>query len=163
MTLGTNLPASAEAKIIRQFKAPRALVYEAWANPDYLVRWFSPDGFRMVIRHFDFRTGGSLDFSFIGPDGSEHAALAKYVAIVPEERIEWTGEFPNGPADQLRTTITFADCDGGTEVRVHQIMSPVTPETAFAAAGMQIGWDQTIENLAKFLAERTSQPEDSHG
>lgn len=154
MTLGTNLPASAEANITRQFKAPRALVYEAWANPELLARWFGPHGYRMVIRHMDFRSGGSLDFSFVGPDGSEHAALAHYVEVVPGERIEWTGEFPNGPADQLHTWIAFADCDGGTEVRVRQVLSPVTPETAFAAQGMQQGWDETIERLAEFVAAR---------
>ena len=35
---------AAEFLIVRMFDAPRELVFKAWTKPEYLTRWFGPDG-----------------------------------------------------------------------------------------------------------------------
>ncbi len=39
----------------REFQAPRELVFEAWANPEHLARWWGPKGFTNTFKSFDFR------------------------------------------------------------------------------------------------------------
>ena len=37
---------------------PTELVFNAWANPDHLKKWWGPAGFTNTFNEFDFRVGG---------------------------------------------------------------------------------------------------------
>ena len=46
--------------ITRQFTLPRAVVWEAWSEPDQLKHWWGPKGCSIGIKRFEFRPGGSF-------------------------------------------------------------------------------------------------------
>lgn len=148
----SSLP-TAQARVARVFDAPRDLVFKAWADPALLARWYGPRGYSATVDHMDFRVGGTFEMAFIGPDGVKLPFFGEYVEIVPGERIVFTSGFPGGPRDQVHTTVTFADEAGKTRLHVHQIFH-VTPGMEGAAAGMQQGWDESVDRLGEFLAGR---------
>src|SRR6516165_5353013 len=62
-----------EITITCVFDAPRALVFQAWTDPDHLARWFGPAGFE-IPRHsvsIDPRVGGRITLRMAQP-GSGH-------------------------------------------------------------------------------------------
>ena len=48
-----------ELIIVREFRAPRALVFKAWTDAAMLPRWFCPEGCDLPFQRFDPRVGGS--------------------------------------------------------------------------------------------------------
>ena len=43
---------------IREFDAPRALVFSVWTDPKHLAQWWGPYGFTTTTHSFDLRPGG---------------------------------------------------------------------------------------------------------
>ncbi len=57
--------------VTRVFDAPRALVWEAWTNPKYVMQWWGPKGFTAPFCEMDFRVGGKFLCCMRAPDGQE--------------------------------------------------------------------------------------------
>ena len=145
-----NKPAF-ELVLSRVIDAPRARVFEAWAKPKRLARWFAPKPYTLPKCEMDFRPGGSFRMAMRAPDGTEHPFSGVYREIVPPEKLVWIGEFPNGPAEQMLTTVTFEDQAGKTKLAVRQTFSVLTPETEPHTKGAKPGWTATLDQLAEYL------------
>jgi len=52
-------PVQSEIVITRVFDAPRELVWNAWTEPERLMRWWGRKGFTSSVCKVDFRVGGS--------------------------------------------------------------------------------------------------------
>src|SRR5260370_7585407 len=70
----------------REFAAPPAAVFRAYAEPEALKRWYGPDGFSITMIAMDFRVGGLLRFTMHGPDGTAYSNPIQYREIVPPPR-----------------------------------------------------------------------------
>src|SRR6266852_1261034 len=73
--------------ITRVFDAPRALVWEAWTNPKYVMQWWGPKGFTAPFCEMDFRVGGKFLCCMRAPDGQEGWNAGEYHEIVLHEKI----------------------------------------------------------------------------
>jgi uncharacterized protein YndB with AHSA1/START domain len=135
----------------RVIKAPVALVWGAWMNPETLPQWWGPDGFSCRTTRIDLRAGGEWVFDMIGPDGTVYPNHHRYGVVMPEARIEYTlhwGE--NGPkhADALAT---FEDLGGATKVTLSMVfMTAAEFEAAKGFGAVELGL-QTIGKLARFV------------
>jgi uncharacterized protein YndB with AHSA1/START domain len=104
----------------------------------------------------DFRVGGTFEATFHGPEGFDHPFSGTYTEIVPGERLAWSGEFPDGPPEQMLTTVIFTEQDGQTTLHVTHAFRVLTPETEMAVEGAPIGWGQTLDKLGEFLLDPTA-------
>jgi uncharacterized protein YndB with AHSA1/START domain len=76
--------------IERTYDASPARVFAAWAEPAAKARWFGGGDEETGEYELDFRVGGR-EFSRDGaPDGDVYAYEARYLDIVPDERIVYT-------------------------------------------------------------------------
>jgi uncharacterized protein YndB with AHSA1/START domain len=71
----------------RRLPFPRALVFRAYAEPEWLKTWWGPKGFSSTFHVFDFREGGEWRFILHGPDGTDYENSKTILEIVPDERI----------------------------------------------------------------------------
>ena len=62
-TTVTAEPGKQELFIIREFDAPRELVFKAYTAPDIYVKWVGPNDLTMTIDKWDCRDGGSYKFT----------------------------------------------------------------------------------------------------
>ena len=78
--------------------APRALVFQAWTDPEQIARWWGPKGFITVDYDMDVRPGGAYRFRMRSPEGTDHRKRGVYREIVAPERIVFTfaWEEPDG-------------------------------------------------------------------
>ncbi len=73
----------------RIFNAPRALVFNAWANPNHLKNWWGPVGFTNTFNAFDFRVGGKWSFIMHGPDKGNYPNECEFIKIEEPTIIAW--------------------------------------------------------------------------
>src|SRR5688572_1109971 len=102
-------PANSDALDIvttRVFAAPRELVFDAFRNPDQLIHWWGPNGFKNTFHEFDFRPGGAWRFVMHGPDGAEYQMTKDFVEVAPPTRIVLRHQ---QPVHGFRMTMTFID------------------------------------------------------
>lgn len=84
-----HLPSDTEIVITRILHAPRELVWEAWTNAEHVVHWWGPRGFTNTTKRHEFRVGGYWEHTMHGPDGTNYPNKARFLEIVPLERITY--------------------------------------------------------------------------
>jgi uncharacterized protein YndB with AHSA1/START domain len=133
----------------RVLRARPERVYRAFTDPDAMVKWMPPHGFTGKVHHMDVREGGSYRMSFTNFNtGSSHAFGGSYVAVVANERLEYTDRFddPNMPGE-IRVTVSFTPVACGTELKVTQAGLPDTIPVEFC----YLGWQESLELLTKLV------------
>lgn len=73
--------------ITRIFDAPRALVWKAWTDPEFVKQWWGPKGFTSPVCRIDLRVGGRFTYCMRTPDGQDFYNGGKFLEIIPLERI----------------------------------------------------------------------------
>lgn len=73
----------------RIVNAPQELVYEAWANPNHLKKWWGPKGFTNTFNEHDFREGGKWSLIMHGPDKGNYVNECEFVKIDKPNIIAW--------------------------------------------------------------------------
>jgi len=104
--------AARETIATRVVGAVRERVFQAFADPDHLARWWGPKGFTNTFHEFDLRPGGTWRFVMHGPDGASYQNRSVFVDVVKPERIVL--DHVSGP--QFRLTIALAEQDGKTKI-----------------------------------------------
>lgn len=108
--------ADREITVSHVIAAPRELVFEAFTEVRHLAQWWGPDGFTTTTRSFEFRVGGTWDFTMRGPDGTRYPEWIEWREITPPERIVLLhGAFPGDP-DAFDSILTFSDDGDRTEI-----------------------------------------------
>ncbi len=79
--------------VTRVFDAPLKLVWKAWTDPEYVMRWWGPTGFRSPLARMDVREGGTSLVCMRSPEGQDLYNTWTYRKIVPMERIEFVQRF----------------------------------------------------------------------
>ena len=73
--------------ITQLVRAPRAMLWKAWVNPDLLKEWWCPKPWTTEVRAFDLQPGGAFYTFMRGPDGGTSDNPACFLEIVPQSRI----------------------------------------------------------------------------
>jgi len=149
-------PQQAELTLTRVFDAPRELVFDVWTDPKHLAQWWGPEMFTTPVCRVDARPGGELYIVMRGPDGQDYPMKGVYQEARRPERLSFTNQALDGSGTVLlegMTTVTFVAEGAKTRVTVHTVMRGKVPQAAFALAGMEPGWNQTLDRLGGYLGE----------
>jgi len=153
---GRALRAMQELEIKRIINAPRELVYKACTDEKLLAQWWGPEGFTNPVCAADMSPGGKIHIVMKAPDGTEYPMRGVcYEAVAPERLVLSTTalEDANGvPALEVRNTFSFKDHGGNTELMMHASVVKAAPEAAQAIAGMEQGWNGSLDRLSALLA-----------
>ena len=154
--------------IARTFDAPRALVWQAWTDPDHLMQWWGPKGAEMLSARVDLRPGGMYRYGMRVGGGMEIWGRFVFREVAAPERLVFLmaiadpdGELARSPWDahwplEVLTTVTLAEADGHTTLTLTCAPHNATDEehAAFRAghASMRGGFGGSFERLAELLA-----------
>ncbi|MCX6020662.1 MAG: SRPBCC domain-containing protein [Chloroflexi bacterium] len=166
MTTGnapTTETAPQEIVVTRVIDAPRHLVFQAWTNPEHLMRWWAPIGMTTPYCTVDLRVGGLFHYCMQPEEGERVWGRGIYLEIVEPERIVFTDSFADAegnpvppshygmsashPAETV-VTVTFAEQDGKTLLTLRHAMS----ESVEERNGTRQGWIEMLDRLASDLA-----------
>ena len=143
---------------VREFDAPRELVFEAWTDPKHLSQWWGPDGFTTTTSAFDMRVSGVWRFVMHGPDGRDYDNRITFDEIVRPERIRYHhGGGEDVEPVQFRTTVTFEElASRRTRITLHAVFpSAAERDRVVREYGADKGAVQTLARLADYVAKIT--------
>ncbi len=145
---------------MREFDAPRELVWSAWTDPKHLAQWWGPYGFTTTTESMQFRPAGIWRFVMHGPDGRDYANRITYEEIVRPERLVYRhGGGGETEAVQFRTTVTFEELGGNrTRLTLHAAFpSAAERDRVIKEFGADKGAVQTLSRLADYVASMSFQ------
>jgi uncharacterized protein YndB with AHSA1/START domain len=155
MAAGTkNVAAPAERTLVitRVFDAPRELVFKAWTEPEHLVKWMGPRGFKSTIERTDLRVGGGYRIHMRGPEGDDHWTQGTFREIREPDRLvmagSWADAHGNPTSPETLLTLTFEESEGKTRFTLHQALF----ESVTARDEHRGGWNSSLDRLAEYLA-----------
>jgi uncharacterized protein YndB with AHSA1/START domain len=146
---------------MREFDAPRDLVFAVFTDPKHLAQWWGPNGFTTTTLSFDMRPGGVWRFVMHGPDGRDYQNRITYEEVVPPERIVYRhGGGEDVEPVQFRQTITFQDLGDRTRIIWRgDFPSAAERDRVIKEYGADSGLVQTLSRLADYLAADAAQAE----
>ena len=156
MAAGNNQATDEASRTIlttRVYDAPRALVFEAFTQPQHLAQWWGPNGFTTTTHAIDVRPGGFWRFVMHGPDGTDYQNRITYDEVVKPERLVYRhgGDVDAEPV-QFHVTVTFEDLGGKTRLTMRMVFpSAVERDRVAEKYGAVEGAKQTLERLAGYL------------
>ena len=149
---------------IREFDAPRELVFSCWTDVKHLAQWWGPNGFTTTTSSFDFRPGGVWRFVMHGPDGRDYQNRITFEDVVRPEHIVYRHDGGDDVEPvQFKTTVTFEEVKGGTLGRTRITMrmdfpSAAARERVIKDYGADKGLAQTLGRLEQYVADAGAQP-----
>src|SRR5260221_3589705 len=151
--LKVTLPSDREIVLVREFDAPRHLVFEAWTKPEYVKQWWGPRGSTLSVCEIDLRIGGAWRFVNQMPDGTEHPFRGVYREIAPPGRLSYTWIYDVAPFNEHEAIETSAleERDGRTVVTTTMVHETKEARDGHVNAGMERGAAETMDRLEELL------------
>jgi uncharacterized protein YndB with AHSA1/START domain len=154
-TATLTLPTDTQILIVREFDAPRHLVYRAWTTPELVKRWWHAKRGEVTVAEIDLRVGGAWRSAMVTPDGQEVAFHGEYREIVSDERLVSTETYEGVPgAPPTLNTVTLEERDGRTTLTLTIDCPSREVRDAIVASGMEDGLQDALdllEDLARSL------------
>jgi uncharacterized protein YndB with AHSA1/START domain len=151
----TAEPGKLDLFVIREFEAPRELVFKAYTDPDLVKQWLGPRGLKMTIEKFESKDGGTYRYIHEDPQGNKFAFRGVNHEVMPPERIIGTFEFEGLPerGHVALQTARFEALPGGrTRVTGQSVFQSVADRDGMLQAGMERGVNEGFERLDEVLA-----------
>jgi uncharacterized protein YndB with AHSA1/START domain len=93
-----------ELIIVRTFNAPREAVWQAWTEPDRMMRWLGPKGFTTPFCTMDLRIGGTYLNCMRSPEGKEYWSTGQYREVDPPALLVYTDSFADADGNVVPAT-----------------------------------------------------------
>ncbi len=152
-TLTVTTPSDREIAMTRVFRAPRALVFDAWTKPALLTRWMGVhDRWTMSTCEIDLRVGGGYRFVWSGPRGTM-GMRGTYLEVVAPDRLVSTEVFDQPWYEgEAVGTLALVEADGlTTAVNTVRYASQAVRDAVLRSpmeSGMAAGFDTLDDVLA---------------
>lgn len=143
---------TAELVIVREFDAPRELVFATWTDPKHARHWWGPKDHPATHLEMDARPGGRWRNRLTSTETGVHLwHSGVFREVVPPERLVFTFAWEEEGERGLETvvTVTFAEHGGRTRMTFRQAPFRSTGERD----GHACGWTSCFDRLTEHLSE----------
>jgi uncharacterized protein YndB with AHSA1/START domain len=150
--LKITTPTDREVVVTRTFDAPRALVFDAYTQPELLKRWYRAPGRSLVVCEIDLRVGGPYRFLWRGEGRKDVGMHGVHREVACPERLVRTERWEDWDAGEIIETVTFAERAGRTVLTSTGLYPSREVRDAVLKAGLEDGTRETFGRLADMLS-----------
>jgi uncharacterized protein YndB with AHSA1/START domain len=147
MTLTAEFPVSPER------------VWQLWADPRLLERWWGPPTYPATFDSHDFRTGGRVKYHMTGPEGDQPRGWWRMISVDEPKRIELEDGFADADGNPIEggpTTIMVATIEeaseGGTDMVITSTFPSIENMQEMLNMGMEEGLAEALGQIDALLA-----------
>ena len=143
-----------------EFDATPARVWELWADPRQLERWWGPPTYPATFTAHDLAPGGHVKYHMTGPTGDEAHGFWDVVEAEPPRRLVFIDGFahddgtPNDDFPRSEGRVTIEPIDAGRTLMSIESHFPSTQAMEkYLTMGMEEGLTQAVGQIDAILAE----------
>ncbi len=144
--------------LVADFDAPIERVWQLWADPRKLERWWGPPGAPATVEEHDLTPGGAVTYVMTGADGERHRGYWRVTSVNPPKSLE----FVDGFADQDGTPIAdmptstvrvqLTEHDGGTRMEMRSVFDSREQMEQLVSMGAVEGIREAVGQMDDLLA-----------
>ena len=144
--------------LIADFDAPVERVWELWADPRQLERWWGPPTYPATMQEHDLSLGGEVKYFMTGPEGEKFHGWWKITAVDPPRSLETDDGFadeqgkPNPEMPVTKTRMQLSEHDGGTRMQMRATFETLEEMEKLAEMGMVEGLKEAVGQMDALLA-----------
>ena len=151
-------PGKQEFFIIREFDAPRELVFRAFSTVDLLEQFFAPKNRVTKYEYFHYHDNGSYKYATSDENGRVLCVFKGTVhEVAAPERIILTSEMEGLPVKGhvVMEVMSFESIDGDrTRLSMHDVCLTVQDRDMIIGSGMEGGLKDIFDQLDGLLVEQ---------
>jgi uncharacterized protein YndB with AHSA1/START domain len=156
-------PVTLTLTIVSEFDAPAERVWQVWADPRKLERWWGPPAYPATVVDHDLTRGGQITYYMTGPDGEKNHGWFRVISVDPARSLELEAgcaDYSGRPSDELPTTsievrlITAAPDE--TTMTITQRFESVADMEQLIAMGQDEGMTLAVGQIDDILTIPTS-------
>jgi uncharacterized protein YndB with AHSA1/START domain len=143
-----------------EFDASVERIWQLWADPRQLERWWGPPTYPATFTAHDLRPGGRVEYHMTGPEGDQPHGYWEVVEVAAPRRIVFRDGFANddgSPNPDLPTNIgrvTIEEVGAGrTRMTIESEFPNLEAMEQVLAMGMEEGLKQAVGQIDAILAE----------
>jgi uncharacterized protein YndB with AHSA1/START domain len=143
--------------LVAEFDAPVEAVWELWADPRKLERWWGPPTHPATMEQHDLTAGGRVTYFMTAPDGERFHGLWEVVAVDPPSALEFYDLFADADGnvneDLPRTTarMELVAQEGGTRMQLRSQFQSREQMDQVLAMGAAEGLQQAVGQMDGLL------------
>ena len=151
-----------EVFIEQFFNAGIDKVFEAWTDPEKLMKWYAPEGCTIHFKQLNIEPGGRFHSCVSNPQFGDCWCIGEYQEIIPNARIVFTmmnadengnpinqatiGMDPDWPGE-TQVTVTLTEENGKTKLQLRQTVSQALAKKT----GAYPSWLQMLNKMQVLL------------
>jgi len=143
-----------------EFDAAPDRVWQLWADPRQLERWWGPPSYPATVTAHDLRPGGRVEYHMTGPEGDQPRGYWELVEVDPPRRIVFRDGFakedgtPNDDLPRNDVNVTINPLGGGrTRMSIESVFPDLAAMEQLIGFGMEEGITQAVGQIDAILAE----------
>jgi uncharacterized protein YndB with AHSA1/START domain len=153
-------PAALTLTIDAEFEASPEAVWQLWADPRQLERWWGPPTYPATFTRHDLTPGSRVDYHMTGPEGDQPRGYWDVVEVDRPRSIVFLDGFANedgSPNTELPVStnkVSIEQVGGGrSRMSIQSIFPNAEAMEQILAMGVEEGMTQAIGQIDAILAE----------
>jgi len=145
--------------LVAEFDATAEQVWDLWADPRKLERWWGPPTPPATFKTHDLTPGGEVTYFMTGPEGDEFHGWWRIDSTDRPKSLELTDGFADQdgtPNDDMPTTsmkMEISESEAGTRMELRSVFNSREQMEELAAMGMEEGIREAVGQMDALLAE----------
>lgn len=143
-----------------EFDAPVEQVWQLWADPRLLERWWGPPTYPATFDEHDLVPGGQVTYFMTGPGGEQPRGWWHVLAVEPPHRLEFEDGFADEagepvsdlPVSTVRVRIA-ADSENRTRMAIASTFASTEAMEQILDMGVVEGLTAAVGQIDALLAE----------
>jgi uncharacterized protein YndB with AHSA1/START domain len=145
--------------LVAEFDAPIERVWQLWADPRQLERWWGPPSHPATVEKHDLSPGGEVTYFMTGPEGERSRGWWRITSLDPPKLLEFTDGFADQagtPIADMPTTavrVALTEHDGGTRMELRSVFDSREHMEQLVRMGAIEVIQQTVGQMDALLAD----------
>jgi uncharacterized protein YndB with AHSA1/START domain len=137
---------------------PVEQVWELWADPRQLERWWGPPTYPATVEEHDLAPGGTVTYYMTSPEGERHRGWWRITSVDAPRSLAFEDGFADAegtPSAEMPTTtvnVTLAEREGGTRMQLSSRFASREGMEQLLGMGMEEGLRASVGQMDDVLA-----------
>lgn len=143
--------------LIADFQATVDQVWQLWADPRQLEKWWGPPTYPATVKVHELNPGGSVTYFMTGPEGDRHRGWWTMTTVDPPKSLSFVDGFADDqgvPVDtmpSMTVEMRLFDHSGGTRMEMQSHFESREQLDQLIEMGMQEGLTLSVGQMDGLL------------